>query len=314
MVPMNICVLSGGPVGAAFVRGLVEHVAGSADLADSIVTVIVNTGDDISLWGLRLCPDLDRHVAALSPAPSGAASGDVVRRELDDLGAEPDWYPITDAEVGASLARTSWLARGDGLAEVTERLARRRGVPEWVRVLPMSDVPVETHAVLEDEEGQHAVHVQEWRRGPEQAPSRFVVAGLDRATPAPGVLEALRGADVVLLAPSDPVLSLGIVLGVPGVRDAVRGTTAPVVGTSPGGLPSLTASLAALGEATDGAGARNVYEGLLDGWLADPQDPAPTRSTPPTTTAEEPITLASPEAAARTAGRALELGRATTTA
>ena len=308
---MNICVLSGGPDGAAFVRGLIDHVAGSADLAGSTVSVIVNTGDDISLWGLRLCPDLDRHVAALSPAPTGATSGDVVRREMDDLGAEPDWYPITDAEVATSLARTSWLARGDGLAEVTERLARRRGVPEWVRVMPMSEVPVETHAVLEDDEGQHAVHVQEWRRGPAQAPSRFVVAGLDRATPAPGVLEALRGADVVLLAPGDPVLSLGIVLGVPGVRDAVRGTAAPVIGTSPGGLPLLTASLAALGEATDGTGARNVYEGLLDGWLADPQDPAPARSTPPTTTAEEPITLASPEAAARTAGRALDLGRTT---
>ncbi len=306
---MHICVLSGGPSGARFVRGLVDHLASDPELADGSVTAIVNTGDDITLWGLRMCPDLDAHLDALAhePAPEGT---DAVRRELLGLGAGADWFPVTDRGVATSLARTTWLTRGESLSAVTERLARQRQVPESVRVLPVSDVPMETHAILDGQVEQEAVHVREWRATSTQAPTRFVVAGLDRATPAPGVLDAVRSADVVLLAPEDPVLSLGIVLGVPGLRDAVRGTAAPVVGVSPGGLPSLTASLASLGAATDGAGASTVYQGLLDGWLADPSDPRPQRlPARATRTAQEPILLEPAGAADRSAAEALELAR-----
>ena len=281
---MRITVISGGEPGAHFVRRLHEHLDRTAELAGAEVTVIANTGEDISLWGLRLCPDLDRLVEALSrtkgtpPHPA-----QTVTEGLGELGLTPDWYPATDAEMAVHIARTAWLARGESLSEVTERIARGRRVPDTVRVLPMSDVPVETHAVVDDGEDQQAVHVQQWRRelgGPQVA--RFVVAGLDRAAAAPGVLDAIREADVVLLPPSDPVLALGILLGVPGVRGALRGTSAPVVGVSPvvDGQPvpdGIATSLASVGVEQTATGVKSLLSDLLDGWVVDPgEDPAAT--------------------------------------
>ncbi len=274
---MRITVISGGEAGARFTRGLLDHLDASPDLAGSEVTVVTNTGDDISLWGLRLCPDLDRHVAALG-ATKGDEDSSVVADELADLGLEPRWLPVTDRALATHVARTAWLSRGETLSEVTAHLAERHGRGEGVRVLPMSDVPVETHAVLDGPEDQRAVHVQQWRHElGSPAATRFVVAGMDRATPAPGVLDAIRGADVVLLAPSDPVLGLGIVLGVPGVRDAVRGTSAPVVGISPvtsaAPVPEgLTTSLATVEVEPTASGVAGLYRDLLDGWLVDPSD------------------------------------------
>lgn len=279
MCPMRITVISGGEAGARFTRGLLEHLDRSPDLSGSEVTVIANTGDDISLWGLRLCPDLDLLVDTLGEAEGAGDDSAVVAGELASLGLEPQWYPVTDRDLARHLARTAWLSRGETLSEVTARAAERRGLTDrGVRVLPMSDVPVETHAVLDGDEDQRAVHVQQWRHDlgrPEAA--RFVVAGMDRATPAPDVLDAVRGADVVLLPPADPVLALGIVLGVPGLRDAVRGTSAPVVGVSPvaASTPApadLTTSLATVGVEPTAAGVAGLYRDLLDGWLVDPAD------------------------------------------
>lgn len=277
MGPMRITVISGGEPGARFTRGLLDHLDASPGLAGSEVTVIANTGDDISLWGLRLCPDLDQHVDALG-ATKGDQDTSVVGAELADLGLEPRWLPVTDRALATHVARTAWLSRGESLSEVTARLAARHGRGEQVRVLPMSDVPVETHAVLDGPEDQRAVHVQQWRHELDAPPAtRFVVAGMDRATPAPGVLDAIRGADLVLLAPSDPVLSLGIVLGVPGVRDAVRGTSAPVVGVSPVAAATpvpegLAGSLATVPVEPTTNGVAGLYRDLLDGWLVDPSD------------------------------------------
>lgn len=276
---MRITVISGSETDACFARGLLDHLDRSPDLAGSEVTVIASTGDDISLWGLRLCPHLDGLVDALGTAKGAPEDSSVVAGELADLGLEAQWYPVTDRSLATHLARTAWLSRGEPLSEVTARLAEGRGLASrGVRILPMSDVPVETHAVLDGAEDQRAVHVQQWRRelGSPTA-TRFVVAGMDRATPAPGVLDAIRGADVVLLPPSDPVLGLGIVLGVPGVRDAVRGTSAPVVGVSPVAATapapeSLTASLATVGVTPTAAGVAGLYRDVLDGWLVDPAD------------------------------------------
>ena len=292
MGAMRITVISGGEPGARFTRGLLEHRDRTPELAGTTVTVIASTGDDISLWGLRLCPDIDRLVEALAvttgsgdPVTDTADAPRTVAAVLADLGLEPQWLPVTNAELATHVARTAWLSRGETLSEVTARLAERRGLTDRaVRILPMSDVPVETHAVLDGDEDQRAVHVQQWRHelGSPEA-TRFVVAGMDRATPAPEVLDAIRGADVVLLPPSDPVLGLGIVLGVPGVRDAVRGTSAPVVGVSPVAADTpapeaLAASLATVDvEATAGAVA-GLYRDVLDGWLVDPAD-AGTRAT-----------------------------------
>lgn len=279
MHSMRITVISGGEPGARFTRGLLDHLERSPDLAGSQVTVIANTGDDISLWGLRLCPDLDLLVDTLGTAKvADPRTSHVVGDELATLGLEPQWYPVTDREMGVHVARTAWLGRGDSLTEVTAHLATAHGVPEHVRVLPMSDIPVETHAVLDGPEDQRAVHVQQWRHELERpGAARFVVAGLDRANPAPDVLDTIRGADVVLLPPSDPVLALGIVMGVPGVRDALRGTSAPVVGVSPvvDAAPApqpLAASLATVGVDATSGGVAGLFKDLLDGWVVDPAD------------------------------------------
>lgn len=278
---MRITVISGGEPGARFTRGLLDHLERSPQLAGSQVTVIANTGDDISLWGLRLCPDLDLLVDTLGRAKGAAPrSSHVVGDELAALGLEPQWYPVTDREMAVHVARTARLGRGDSLTEVTALLAQAHGLPEGVRILPMSDVPVETHAVLDGAEDQRAVHVQQWRHELERPRvARFVVAGLDRANPAPDVLEAIRGADVVLLPPSDPVLALGIVMGVPGVRDALRGTSASVVGVSPvsgsaRAPEALTASLATVGVEPTSAGVAGLFTDLLNGWVDDQSDPS----------------------------------------
>ncbi|MGO1165315.1 MAG: 2-phospho-L-lactate transferase CofD family protein [Janibacter sp.] len=276
---MRITVISGDDTGAHFTRGLLEHLDDSPDLAGSEVSIIAGTGDDISLWGLRLCPGLDTLVDTLGEAKGGAAGSTSVAEELAALGLEPQWYPVTDHELATHVARTAWLSRGETLTEVTARLAERRGLSaRGVRVLPMSDVPVETHAVLDGPEEQQAVHVQQWRHElGAPAATRFVVAGMDRATPGPDVLDAIRSADVVLLPPSDPVLGVGIVLGVPGVRDALRGTSAPVVGVSPVAgsapvTPAMTASLATAGIEPTASAVAGLYRDLIDGWLVDEAD------------------------------------------
>ncbi|CAM4108901.1 2-phospho-L-lactate transferase CofD family protein [Janibacter anophelis] len=263
---MRITVISGSPAGARFVRGLVDRLPRASVPAE--LTVIANTGDDLSLWGLRACPDIDGLLAELSDDPVSATSA--VAGELAALDVHPQWYPVTDGEVATHLARTAWLGQGATLSEVTTRLAERRGLPgRGVRLLPMSDVPVETHAVLDGEHEQQAVHVQQWRHELGAPPAtRFVVAGMDRAVAAPGVLDALREADLVLLA---PVLSVGIVLGVPGVRDALRGTSAPVVGVCPD-LTFLAPSLAAVGAEPTSAAVAGLYRDLLDGWLTGTDD------------------------------------------
>jgi LPPG:FO 2-phospho-L-lactate transferase len=268
---MRITVISGGITGAHFVRGLVEHLEDSPD--ETEVTAVVNTGDDISLWGLRVCPDIDSLLTQLSDDASGDST--TVADELASLDVYPQWYPVSDREMATHLARTAWLGQGATLSEVSARLATQRGLStRGVRLLPMSDVPVETHAVLESEQEQQAVHVQQWRHELGSPPAtRFVVAGMDRAVAAPGVLDALRETDLVLLAPADPVLATGIVLGVPGVRDALRGTSAPIVGITPE-LDDLGPSLAAVGLDPTAAGIASLYRDLRVTWLPADATPA----------------------------------------
>lgn len=308
---MRLTVLSTGPIGAAFTAA-VAAATGAAG-SPSEIDVVCGTGDDITVHGLRVCPDVDAVLDALGDRPT--ATGTSVSEALVGYGAGPAWLPMTDGEVATHLARTSWLAQGLTLSEVTARLAERRGVSaKGVRLRPMSDVPVETHAVLDGPEEQRAVHVQQWRRelGGEPAPTRFVVAGLDRASAAPGVLDAIRRADVVLLAPGDPVTGLGVVLSVPGVRDALRGCTAPVVGVSPVGTGALTdpETLAAVGVEPTSAGIAGLYRDLLHGWLVGADEAAP----PPSPSARwltrshtGPLDPADPEVAAAALRLAAEL-------
>jgi LPPG:FO 2-phospho-L-lactate transferase len=273
---MRITVLAGGVGAARFLRGL----KGTAP--DAEITVIGNTGDDISLFGLRVCPDLDTVMYTLgggiNPEQGWGRADETfsIREELAAYGASPGWFTLGDRDFATHILRSQLLASGLPLSGVTGRLCQR-----WqpgVRLLPMSDDPVETHVVLQEAEGQRVVHFQEWWvRMRAQTPAAAIVAsGAAGARPAPGVLDAIGHADVLLFPPSNPVVSIGTILAVPGIREAVAAKT--VVGVSPiiGGSPvrgMADACLAAIGVETSAAAVGAHYgPGLIDGWLVDDQD------------------------------------------
>ena len=318
---MRVTALSGGVGGARFLRGLLAHLDRTPALADSTVTIIGNTGDDITLFGLRVCPDLDTVLYTLGRGVhegqgwGRADEGYAVHAELSALGVPPDWFSLGDKDFGTHIARSLWLGQGHSLSEVTARLARRWGLPDrGVTLLPMTDVPVETHVVVDEGGGPQAVHFQEWwvRMRAAVPAQRFVVAGMDRAPAAPGVLDAIRTADVVLLPPSNPVVSIGIILGVPGVRDALRGTRAPVVGVSPlvSGRPvrgHADACLAAIGVSATSSAVAALYADFLGGWLVDDAD-ADAAMPSGVTSRARPLLMTDISAAADIAGAALDLG------
>lgn len=317
---MRITALAGGVGGARFLRGLKAHLDRTAELRDAELTIIGNTGDDINLFGLRVCPDLDTLLYTLGGSVhegqgwGRAQESHRVQGELAAYGALPQWFALGDLDFGTHIARSQWLGQGMSLSEVTARLAERWGLPErGITLLPMTDTPVETHVVLEDVEGQRAVHFQEWwvRMQAKVPAQRFVAVGMDRAAPAPGVLDAIRQADVVLLPPSNPVVSIGIVLGVPGVRDAMRGSAAPVVGVSPliSGMPvrgHADACLAAIGVESTTAAVAGLYADFLDGWLVSEGD-AGAVSLPRVEVRGRPLLMTDVGAAADIAGAALDL-------
>ncbi|MFC7595291.1 2-phospho-L-lactate transferase [Terrabacter sp. GCM10028922] len=321
---MRITALAGGVGGARFLRGLLHHARQSYPLGSDRdhleLTVIGNTGDDITLFGLRVCPDIDTLLYTLGGGiheGQGWGRADEshhLAAELAALGAEPQWFTLGDKDFATHVYRSQLLGQGMPLSAVVERLSARWGLGELgVRLLPMTDTPVETHVVVEEQGEQRAIHFQEWwvRHRAELPADRFVVAGLDRATAAPGVLDAIRGADVVILPPSNPVVSIGIILGVPGIRDALRGTRAPVVGVSPlvGGRPvrgHADVCLRTIGVEETSAGVAGLYADFLAGWLVDEDDPMADR--PDLEVVRRPLLMSSVEAAADMAGAALDLG------
>ncbi|WP_165987228.1 2-phospho-L-lactate transferase [Streptomyces sp. YIM 98790] len=289
----RIVVLAGGIGGARFLRGL------KAAAPEAEITVIGNTGDDIHLFGLKICPDLDTLMYTLGGGiheeQGWGRAGETfaVKEELAAYGMGPQWFGLGDRDIATHLVRTRMLAAGYPLSAVTEALCAR-----WrpgVRLLPMTDDRVETHVVIDaaaadgggsggdggdGEGGRRAVHFQEyWVRLRARVPAHGIVpVGAEAASPAPGVSEALAAADVILFPPSNPVVSIGTILAVPGIREAVTGSAAPVVGLSPliGGAPVRGMAdkvLAAIGVAADAASvARHYGPELLDGWLVAPQD------------------------------------------
>ena len=282
---MRITALAGGVGGARFLRGLRNHLDRRDDGPHEL-TIVANTGDDITLFGLRVSPDVDTLLYTLGGAIhegqgwGRAEESFVLQHELAAYGLEPQWFGLGDKDLGTHVARSMWLAQGASPSQVTDRLAERWGLPgRGVRIIPMTDHFVETHVVVDDQDSDRAIHFQEWwiRHQAAVPAKRFVVAGMDQATAAPGVLEAIRSADVVLLPPSNPVVSIGIILLVPGVRDALRGTSAPVVGVSPiiGDGPvrgHADACLRALGVEVSATAVASLYRDFLDGWLVDSAD------------------------------------------
>ncbi|MBC8993036.1 MULTISPECIES: 2-phospho-L-lactate transferase [Micromonospora] len=281
---MRIVVLTGGIGGARFLLGVRAY----AREVGAEVTAVVNVGDDLLLHGLKVCPDLDSVLYTLGggadPERGWGRVGETwtVKNELAAYGAEPSWFGLGDKDIATHLVRTTMLNAGYPLSQVTEALAAR-----WqpgVRLLPATDERLETHAVVTDEQGRRAIHFQEWwvRYRADVPTDRFVFVGAEAAKPAPGVVEAIAAADVVLIAPSNPVVSIAPVLAVPGLRDTVTGGPAPVIGVSPiiGGAPvrgMADRCLAVLGVECSAAGVAGLYGarstgGLLDGWLVAPED------------------------------------------
>ncbi|MEW2086994.1 2-phospho-L-lactate transferase [Streptomyces sp. NPDC005283] len=283
---MRIVVLAGGIGGARFLRGL-KQAAPEAD-----VTVIGNTGDDIHLFGLKVCPDLDTVMYTLGGGineEQGWGRTDEtfqVKSELAAYGVGPEWFGLGDRDFATHIVRTQMLGAGYPLSAVTEALCAR-----WspgVRLLPMSDDRVETHvAVTVPDSGstggpgeRKVIHFQEYwvKLRASVAAEAVVPVGADQAKPAPGVLEAIAAADVVIFPPSNPVVSIGTILAVPGIREAIAEAGVPVVGLSPivGDAPVRGMAdkvLAAVGvEATAAAVAQHYGSGLLDGWLVDTVD------------------------------------------
>jgi LPPG:FO 2-phospho-L-lactate transferase len=277
---MRIVVLAGGIGGARFLLG----VRAWARKREALVTAIVNIADDVTMHGLRICPDLDSVMytlgGAADPKRGWGRAGETwtIRDELAAYGAEPTWFGLGDRDVATHLVRTSMLDAGYPLSAVTRALCAR-----WrpgVRILPASDDRVETHVVVED----GAIHFQEWwvrHRGTLPA-ERFAFVVAESAKPAAGVLEAVADADVVFLAPSNPVVSVAPILAVPGLRNAVVAGAAPVVGVSPiiGGAPvrgMADRCLAVLRVECSATGVGAHYGarsdgGLLDAWLVDTSD------------------------------------------
>jgi LPPG:FO 2-phospho-L-lactate transferase len=286
---VQIVILAGGVGGSKFALG-VRHAYPAADL-----TVIANTADDITMHGLRICPDLDTIMYALG------AGGDPLRgwgrrdeswRVMEELGAyrvEPSWFALGDRDIGTHLVRTQMLTAGYPLSEVTAALCTRWLADKQLRLLPMTDDRVETHVTIADPStpGQlRAVHFQEyWVRLHAQPDALGItLVGVETAAPGPGVLEAIEHANLILVAPSNPVVSIGPILAVPGLREALQGTRAHVVGFAGilGGSPVLGMAhrlLPAIGVEVDAAAVGLHYGGrlaggVLDAWAMDTADAA----------------------------------------
>jgi LPPG:FO 2-phospho-L-lactate transferase len=270
---VGLVVLAGGVGGARFLRGLV-HCRDAAE-----ITAIVNVGDDLDHLGLRICPDLDSITYGLGGVVhpeqqwGRAEETHTVAGELARFGHE-GWFTLGDRDLATHLHRTARLRAGATLSEVTAEVTAAFRV--GVRLLPATDDRVETRISTVD---GRDLHFQEYwvreRAQPEVASVRL--EGAARAQPAAGVLQALADAEVVLLAPSNPVVSIDTILAVPGIREAVLATPAPVVGVSPivaGGVVRGMADrlLPAVGTEVTALGVARHHGPLLDGWVLDQRD------------------------------------------
>ncbi|MCH1883763.1 2-phospho-L-lactate transferase [Agrococcus sp. ARC_14] len=277
---MRITVLAGGVGGARFALGLREAAP------DADISIVANVGDDMWLAGVKVCPDLDSLMYALAGVGDTergwgrAGESERVAAELTAYGVGWPWFTLGDLDLGTHLARTALLREGATLTEATARLASR-----WqlgATLLPVTDDEVPTHVVTDE----GVIHFEEWWvRTRATAPvRRFVQHGVERSRISHAAQTAIAEADVVLIAPSNPVVSIGTILGVPGVRESLEAATAPIVGVSPiiGGraVRGMAATcLEAIGVQADAAAVAAHYGarsrgGLLDGWLVAEEDAA----------------------------------------
>ncbi len=275
---MRVTALAGGTGAAKLIRGL------AAILPPSHLTVVVNTGDDARIWGLHVSPDLDSVTYALAgrlDIARGWGLHDETFNCLDamaHLGAET-WFNLGDRDLATHLFRTERLTAGEPLSAVTAELARRQGVAALI--LPMSDDPVRTRILTSDLPGASDgwLDFQEYfvREKANVAVIDIAYAGAGNARPAPGVVDAIAGADAVVVCPSNPVTSIGPILAVPGLVTALHDTRARVIGVSPivGDAPvsgPAGALMRARGLPVSPLGVAQAYGGWLDSLVVDTRD------------------------------------------
>jgi LPPG:FO 2-phospho-L-lactate transferase len=306
---VKVSVLVGGVGGAKFLLGVQQLLglgqfagSGTGPAGDHELTAIVNVGDDAWMHGVRICPDLDTCMYTLGggidPERGWGHANETwhAKEELAAYGVQPDWFGLGDRDLATHLVRSQMLRAGYPLSQVTEALCKR-----WqpgARLLPVTDDRSETHVVVsggvsgggsdpdDQPDAQRAIHFQEWwvRYRAQIATHGFAFVGADKAVAGPGVTEAIADADVVLLAPSNPVVSIGTILAVPGIRGALRSTAAPVVGYSPivagkalRGMADECLSVIGVDTTSQAVGAHYGARsgvGILDGWLIDEGDEA----------------------------------------
>jgi LPPG:FO 2-phospho-L-lactate transferase len=330
---VRVTVLVGGVGGARFLLG-VQKLLGLGQFADGSdpsheLTAVVNIGDDAWMHGVRICPDLDTCMYTLGGGidpERGWGHRDETwhaKEELAAYGVQPDWFGLGDRDLATHLVRTQMLRAGYPLSQVTEALCAR-----WqpgARLLPASDDRCETHVVITDPDtgDQRAVHFQEWWvRYRAQVPTHsFAFVGAEKATAGPDVVDAMETADIVFVAPSNPVVSIGSMLAIPGIRGALRRTAAPVVGYSPIigakplrgmaddcltviGVDSTPAAVGAYHGARSGTG-------ILDSWLIADGDEAQIDGV---TVQSIPLLMTDPAATAKMVRAGLELAGISTEA
>ncbi|MGH2759568.1 MAG: 2-phospho-L-lactate transferase [Actinomycetota bacterium] len=279
---MRVCAVAGGVGSARFCTGLARV------LDPGELTVVVNTGDDERIRGLLVCPDLDTvlyHLAASTDwgrgwgmAAESFVADERYRHLVDQLADErtdlQEWFALGDRDLATHLLRARLLETGSTLTQAVGALARALGIA--ATVLPMSDDPVRTKLTVTTGE---ELDFQEYfvRRKQQDEISAVAYAGAVAARPAPGVIEAIASADVVVIPPSNPPLSIGPVLAVPGIRDAIASARGVRVGVSPivGGRALKGPAdrvLASLGHDVSPVGVARIYEGLLDAFVLDEAD------------------------------------------
>ena len=269
-----IVALAGGVGGAKMAQGLAGVVPPDQ------LTVIVNTADDFDLHGLRICPDLDTVVYTLAgianPITGWGIAGDttVALDAMTRLGEEP-WFTIGDRDLATHVIRTSRLRLGSRLSDVTRDIASRLGIA--ANVLPVTDDMIGTY--IETPHGTFEFQDYFVRRRQQDDVLGVQIGGVDTATPAQGVIEAIAAAEIIVLCPSNPIVSIGPILAVPGVREAIERSPAVKVAVSPiiGGKAlkgPADRMLATLGHESSALGIARIYAGLIDGLVIDETDAA----------------------------------------
>lgn len=276
---MRVALLAGGTGGAKLAAGMQELIG--SDLA-----VIANTGDDIEILGVHVSPDPDLITYWLSGEIDaergwGIRGDGFATFERMQLFGAPSWFSLSDRDLAACLYRRLFLSEGGRLTDAQAQLTRGLGVS--ARVLPMCDTPVRTH--VQTAAGWRALQEYLIVDHGKPAVEGVRLDGIEDAEPTPEVLEALAEAELIVIGPSNPVISIGPILAVPGLREAIIRSKAPVVAVSPFVAGQVVKGpterfMAAVGRPFTAAGFASLYAGLVDGLIVDDRDPDPPPETP----------------------------------